>query len=336
MFRFAALLFAAFLSCIASAGQKLLADIDYGRADEWVILGTNTAAKTSGFDVFYIYPTLTNDPDRPLMDRTDPTVAAKTRSFATAQTKPLAEAGARIFAPFVRQASYGAAISALLNPGDPSAERVLANGKRDTLVAFRTYLQRWNDGRPFVLLGHSQGAMDLFALLRDEPSITPENGFVAAYLPGLPHLTPETFREALGTRFPFATSPHGVGVVATWHTQSEDCEENPYFTTPNGLCVNPLTWTTNATPAPASLNRFAELYDYRNPGKAANRYPAFCGATLLPERGAIAVPLPSDSQWDARCFMGRGCFHMNDIWFFAGNIASNAVERVREWRSAHP
>lgn len=330
-----ALLFSILLAGFAPAAQKLLADIDYAQAEEWVILGTNTATQTSGFDVFYIYPTLTNDPDHPLMDRTDPKVAAKTLSFASAQTKPLAEAGARIFAPYVRQASYSATISALLNPDDPAAQRVLATGERDTLVAFRTYLRLWNEGRPFVLLGHSQGAMDLFALLRDEPSITPENGFVAAYLPGLPHMTPERFRETFGTRILPVTSPHGVGVVAVWHTQSEDCKDNPYFTTANGLCVNPLTWTTNATPAPASLNRFAELYDYRNP-VAAKRYPAFCGATLLPERGAVAVPLPSDSQWDARCFMARGCFHMNDVWFFAGNIASNAADRVREWRTTHP
>ena len=47
----------------------------------------------------------------------------------------------------------------------------------------------------------------------------------------------------------------------------------------------------------------------------------------------ILLPRP-ELEWDARGFIGRGCFHMNDIWFFAGNIATNAAERVSAWRDA--
>ena len=329
----AAALLAALLPAAAPAARKAPPPTpDYNKAIDWVLLETNKT-DAAGFDVFYVYPTLTNDPDQPLMDRTNPDVAEKTVGFVTAQTRALADVGGRIFAPYVRQAAYGPVISQILGKVPEGAPDPTETGVRDTLEAFRIFRERWNQGRPYVLFGHSQGAMDLFELLKRDASISVADGFVAAYLPGLPKITPEQFQAALGTRFSPAVEPRGSGVVAVWHTQASDCTENPLFTVPGGLCVNPLTWTTNTTPAPASLNRFAELYNYKRP-ELADRYPGFCGATLHPEKGAITVDLPSDSEWDARGFIGRGCFHMNDIWFFAGNIATNAAERVSAWRDA--
>ena len=257
----AAALLAALLPAAAPAARKAPPPTpDYNKAIDWVLLETNKT-DAAGFDVFYVYPTLTNDPDQPLMDRTDPDVAEKTVGFVTAQTRALADVGGRIFAPYVRQAAYGPVISQILGKVPEGAPDPTETGVRDTLEAFRIFRERWNQGRPYVLFGHSQGAMDLFELLKRDASISVADGFVAAYLPGLPKITPEQFQAALGTRFSPAVEPHGSGVVAVWHTQAADCTENPLFTVPGGLCVNPLTWTTNTTPAPASLNRFAELYN---------------------------------------------------------------------------
>ena len=38
------------------------------------------------------------------------------------------------------------------------------------------------------------------------------------------------------------------------------------------------------------------------------------------------------SKYDAKGFMGKGVFHMNDIWFFAENIRINAEKRVNTWK----
>ena len=59
------------------------------------------------------------------------------------------------------------------------------------------------------------------------------------------------------------------------------------------------------------------------------------GAKVDPERGVLIVDLPPNSVWDAKGFMGRGIFHMNDIWFFAGNIRENAALRVKLWKAKY-
>jgi hypothetical protein len=43
----------------------------------------------------------------------------------------------------------------------------------DVLDAFRYYLATWNDGRPFVLLGHSQGTHHLIRLMQEEVDDSP-------------------------------------------------------------------------------------------------------------------------------------------------------------------
>ena len=82
-----------------------------------------------------------------------------------------------------------------------------------------------------------------------------------------------------------------------------------------------------------SKHILAYFYDYRN-GSVKTRQGMF-GARVDPARGVLIVDLPSDSVWDAKGFMGKGIFHMNDVWFFAGNLRANAEHRVRLWKKEY-
>ncbi|MBP5181824.1 MAG: DUF3089 domain-containing protein, partial [Lentisphaeria bacterium] len=296
------------------------------KRENWVIL--EDGETKASYDLFYIYPTLVSHKKKPYMDWSDPKTAAKTVGFVTAQTKGIFGGDARVFAPYVRQLEY-TRIKDFLSSGKASSSEDMTRGCEDTLEAFLYYLKHYNNGRPFVLLGHSQGSMDLYYVLRVCPVFSGKSSFVAAYLPGL-RVTFETWEKDFRTKaIAPAKGEKDVRCVIFWNTQNEEAADS-LFSGKGALCINPLSWTTGETPADASLNKGAFFYDYRN-GKS-RKVPRFCGAFVSREKGALIVNLPSMSQYDAKGFMGKGVFHMNDIWFFAENIRLNASARVNEWK----
>ena len=329
----AALLPLLLLFCAAFRGLSAAAEpLDYSDPRNWVIPPETLDGKVEDgtlFDLFYIYPTLVSGKEKPLMDHLDPKVRRKTRGFASAQTLMIFGRSARVYAPYVRQLEYTRCIA---EAADPEAwERGgMRQGIEDTAAAFRFYFRRLRQGRPFILLGHSQGAIDLYLLLRNTPEINPENGFAVAYLPGLPRLTAEKFDADFKDRpIRLARRADDVAVVAVWNTQSPAATESP-FTAPGCVGINPLDWSTSGEAVPAERNPESMFYDYRR--DESLRIPHFCGAKLDPATGALLVDLPPMSRYDAKGFMGRGVFHMNDIWFFAGNLRDNALLRVRALR----
>jgi len=315
------LFFLFLLFCIQAPG------LDYGDCANWVICEKNSADREQLFDLFYVYPTLVSDKSKPLMDWSQPKVAAKTSGFVRAQAGIWGKQ-ARIFAPYVRQLEFTRCLPILKDP--VSWERtLLKRGIDDTSDAFAYYMKHFNHGRPFVLLGHSQGAMELYYLLKNRKEISARSGFVAAYLIGLPKITAEQFSEDFRNRDIFAAKcANDLGVVIVWNTQNAEAKES-LFSTPGGLCINPLNWHTDGVPAAADENRGAVFYNYKT-GKT-ERKPAFCGAYVDPAKGALIVNLPSDGVYDAKGMIGKGVFHLNDIWFFAENLRRNAILRVNEW-----
>ena len=301
---------------------------DYRQAENWAICEADKP--DTDFDVFYVYPTLFADKKQPFMNwRDNPKLRAKTVGFAKAQTGIFGDK-VRVFAPFVRQLEYHRCLEEL-KPGSNWIEPGgTIMGMMDTLEAFQYYFVHFNHGRPYILLGHSQGAMDLFLIMPFVPGEV-SRGFVAAYLPGLPRFSKED-EKFLSRYHPPAAGETDLGVIIAWNTQAPGVD-NPRFSGNKIYCINPLNWRTDATPADKTENVGAFFYDYRD-GRTRT-VPNFCGARIDTERGALVVDLPVNSRYDAKGFMGSGVFHMNDIWFFAGNIRENAMLRVKLWKEKY-
>ncbi len=159
--------------------------MDYGAPSNWIVNESYSNPAGREYDLFYIYPTLVSDPDKPLMDMSDPKVELKTLGFVTAQVELFK--GSRQFAPYVRQLEYHRSMEYL--GGDKSLEPLMQVGMDDAVAAFRHYLSHWNNGRPYILFGHSQGSVNLYETMKRCPEIRADRGFVAAYLLGLPFMT---------------------------------------------------------------------------------------------------------------------------------------------------
>ncbi|MBP5531549.1 MAG: DUF3089 domain-containing protein, partial [Lentisphaeria bacterium] len=250
--------------------------VKYGDASNWVIC--EAEKPNTDYDVFYVYPTLFADKKRPRMNwRDNPKLRAKTVAFATAQTGIFGDK-ARVFAPFVRQLDYTRCLSELRPGRDWRISRWLDPGFHDTWAAFQYYLEHLNRGRPYILIGHSQGAMDIYSMMLRTREVAVERGFVAAYLPGLPRLSEE---QIASDRLTAATGETDLGVVIVWNTQAPGVD-NPFFTGNKTYCINPLNWRTDATSADKTENLGAFFYDYRD--GSTHTVPNFCGARVDTER----------------------------------------------------
>ena len=178
---------AAFLSsapALAQTAEPAPAPVDYSSEPNWLCLpgredpcgrplptvalnangygslGQARPAANLPIDCLYVYPTVSRDPglNSDLNAGSEEQVAA-TVQFARFSTL------CRTYAPLYRQITIAAIPRAVM--GDPlTGPTALAYG--DVLSAWRHYLRHHNQGRPFVLLGHSQGTIHLIRLLAEE------------------------------------------------------------------------------------------------------------------------------------------------------------------------
>jgi hypothetical protein len=115
-------------------------------------------AKHEAVDCFYVYPTVSGQPG----PNADLTIDPEEIAVAETQASRFSQV-CRVFAPMYPQLT----VSTIRSPTPtPVAARVKAY--LGVLAAWRDYLDHYNNGRKVVLIGHSQGALMLTALVRRE------------------------------------------------------------------------------------------------------------------------------------------------------------------------
>lgn len=203
-------------------------------------------------DCFYVYPTVSEQPSRNANKEKD----AQVRAIARYQASRFSQV-CRVFAPVYRQVTLGG-----LAAGGSVEGNQLAYG--DVEEAWREYLAKHNRGRPFVLVGHSQGTRMLRQLVRREidPHPALRRRLLSGILLGL-NVTVRRGQTAGGDfrNVPACTSEAQLGCVIAWSTFNEDppddarygrvpAEDNSGFGFPVGpeyevLCTNPASLDAN-------------------------------------------------------------------------------------------
>lgn len=117
-----------------------------------------SAAAHPGIDCFYVYPTVSEQSGANANLAIDPAETAVARSQASRFSQVC-----RVFAPLYPQLT----LSAILTPADLTAANE-AKAYDGVAAAWDDYLAHDNDGRGVVVIGHSQGAALLIALLRQK------------------------------------------------------------------------------------------------------------------------------------------------------------------------
>lgn len=124
------------------------------------------AAEDPPVDCFYVYPTVSFDES----PNTDLQPGESEEIFATLHQAARLTASCRLYVPLYRQMTLS------MIGGGENNEDVDPWGVAyaDVLDAFKHYIDNENQGRGFVLVGHSQGAAHLRQLLMDEIDDEPE------------------------------------------------------------------------------------------------------------------------------------------------------------------
>lgn len=278
-------------------------------------------------DVFYVHPTTAlgstwNAPiDEPAV------VEATTRGGTLIQASAF-NACCAVYAPRYRQA-HG---RAFVQP-DAESRRAVEVAYADISAAFDEFLERTDD-RPFIVAGHSQGAILGARLVRERIAGTPLHArLVAAYLPG-GTVRPETF----GAAVPVCDRPTQTGCVVAWNARGPhyvpnemELDADDEATMRGRTCVNPITWTTDGAHAPASANAGAVFFDTDAPALQ----PGFADAQCVD--GTLVVTIMGDPERDVMGTLllwtiGPENYHPVEIQLFYADLRRNAAQRVAAFR----
>ena len=292
---------------------------DYSDAANWAYLETENTDKTA--DVFFICPSVYGGSDDACnMSLSD---ADTKESFVGAinMEKGIYDADSRFFAPYYRQIG--------LNVYDmPEADRepYLETAYADVRDAFLYYMDNYNEGRPIVLAGFSQGADMCLRLMKDlfdDEALADQ--LVACYAIGW-RITEEDVAEY--PQLKMATGESDTGVIVSFNSEAEDITDSLMI--PEGTktyAINPLNWKTDGTAADKSLNLGACFTDYS--GEITSEIPELTGAYIDETRGALKVPDVSPEDYPAGLsIFTDGVYHLYDYQFFYRNLQDNVQTRI--------
>jgi hypothetical protein len=214
-------------------------------------------------DCFYVYPTVSTDAT-PTSDMV-PDAAEKNvilQQFARFASK------CRAFAPMYRQITLRGLQTRLATGADLLASFSTGVQYDDVRDAWQSYLKHDNQGRGVVLIGHSQGAFILQALIASEIDGKPaQKQLVGAYILGATFLTPKG-KDAGGQfkQVPLCKKPGQIGCVVNFSAFRSTVTPpgNALFgrsadPASSGNCTNPVTLGAGRAPLRAYLSATGRL-----------------------------------------------------------------------------
>ena len=227
---------------------------------------------------------------------------------------------ANLYAPYYRQASF-----VCMNPDEKmTLNRYFRIGADDVHRAFNYYLAFLNQGRPFILAAHSQGSVVMLDLLRsrfNDPQL--QKKLVAAYVLGF------SITNADLKNYPWikpARKADDTGVVISWNTQAPGATGSPVLR-PGAICINPLNWKTDATPADKDKNLGAVFFDDFK-GTVLREVPHYTGAYVDTKTSALVATPPDKLEIG---HFPAGVLHKFDFAFWYRNLEQNVRDRIKAY-----
>ena len=311
--------------CLLLGGQVFAEPAtDYAKPEHWLSL---PASPTKAVDVFYLYPTVyqkakTEDPNICSVDNPN---MLQYSQLAFAYQALAFEPTGNLYAPYYRQAD--AAYTLRL----PLAEQEKVVGgipATDVLAAFDFYIKNHNQGRPFILAGHSQGSNILLYLLSDYMKQNPKvyARMIAAYVIGY-SVTPEYLTQ--NPHLKFAQGPDDTGVIVSYNTEAPQMIGKNPVVLPGALVINPISWTRSEKQAPAEDNLGS--VDIGPDGQMVFQ-KAYADARIDKAKGVlICSTVDVEKLSPGNQVFPKGVYHHYDYLFYYFNLRDNAASRASKF-----
>ncbi|HJJ36087.1 MAG TPA: DUF3089 domain-containing protein [Methanocorpusculum sp.] len=320
--------------CVIAAGctstqEQGPTTVDYSDMNNWMFYPTE---QTHDVDVIYIYPTVSASDDLTYADRLDDPVMRAEAADVYKHQGSVFETVADVYVPYYREFS-GQDIYAAMDGDMAPIGTEMPIAIDDVYDALDYYFTHANNGRPFILAGHSQGTIMLKSVLSEYMADHPEyyKNMVAAYMLGFP-VTESDY--AASPYLKAATGADDTGVVVSWNTEiAGNPNETGVFKKADAVLINPLNWKTDSTYAGKDENhgsfiRFENGTYGIGPGQVdaqilnhiivvSEDSPVTAALTLSPNDVDMIVDLA-----------GTYSRHMDDYDYFYQNIRENAALRT--------
>jgi hypothetical protein len=313
--------------------------IDYSQKKSWC----NFPEITKDVDTFYIFATEfimgsfeEGAPDYGSLDNKEMIegMGVEYLGHATAYAD-----STNVFAPYYRQAGLKYAGEIVARDGSLDAA-LLGMTFDDIVAALDYYFEHYNEGRPFIIAGHSQGSALVKQVLFRYFNVHPEyyQRMVAAYVIGYA-VTKEDLENYPYLKF--ATGESDAGVIVSWNTEGPKNVETNASTVvllPNAISINPLNWKLDETYAPASMNLGSLVVNEKTGEPEIADIGADAQINLA--RGSVITnakgdPMPEDVAKIAAAFFGPDGRHGEDYTFYYNNIKDNVAKRIATYKASH-
>ena len=257
-------------------------------------------------DVFFVHPTTYVSAESWNQSLDDMVTNERTDEFVMEGQASVFNGCCRVYAPRYRQATLYSFFDA-----EGTGEEALALAYEDVATAFNYYLDYFNEGRPFILAGHSQGSHHLDGLLANEiVGTTLVERLVAAYPVGFP------IDGSNG--LPVCETPTQTGCQATWNAVGPNV--GSFLALSESICVNPLTWRADRLSASHELNIGAVNF-------GESDVPETAVADGACRAGRLWVSDIRSSHYGWRP-LGRDNYHVYDYALFYLNLRENVETRA--------
>ena len=318
-------------------------------------IAENNAWKNGEVDVFFIAPTLNFSKLNWNAPINHPSSTELIEELIMSGQASVFNSCCRIFSPKYRQATFYSFLGA-----GKDGQKALELAYEDCLQAFDYYLANFNNGRPFFLAGHSQGALHTMRLIDDRIEGTPlAKKMVAAYPIGF--WFPEDKFGTTLTTIHAAESPTDINCVIAYDTYLEnggpikimDRAEIVYGgnqqvkwvkrNKKKPLGVNPLNWTRQLDKVGKYAHLGAVHLNMKSKKKAdwagfiseetiglncvglSKPFLEECSAELRKD-GFLYVSNPKNWAFK-KMIMPGGNLHMSDFSLFYMNLRTNIEQR---------
>ena len=285
---------------------------DYRDSTQWYISDRSAAA-----DIFYIISTETGDwvlPDGKTICHFADTYSDSLRQPLLGEMSGvdrLVAGNLNYYSPYYRQCSLQCFMD------ESTLDERMAVSTADVRRAFRHYLREFNDGRPFILAGFSQGAMIMMDLLEEMDDDT-YSRMIAAYAIGIS--IPQSEVDASSRIVP-AGGPDDTGVTICYN--SVESPEDAMWES-SAVAINPVNWTTDATDATLITEPTPNMpVEEQAKDTLSVHLDTASGMLVVEGYTATDYVLP---------LIGReGNYHSREIWLYRESLRENMALRAAKF-----
>ena len=294
--------------------------IDYSDTAYWYSCGDESQEA----DVFYVYPTVSSisyadNGSSWYADITLPEV--REEANGNQRFNKMLYEEYNFYAPYYRQMIF----EAYQQPLD-TLERIAAFAAADVNDAFQYYMEHFNQGRPFFLVGHSQGSQVLIELLKHGMTEEQRQQMVAAYCIGY-HVTAEELSQ-----YPKALKPATDSLMQGLVIFNSVTDTTAISMVSKGdvVGVNPTTWTMATDTIPAELHlgmaKYSETRDSVLIVPCPTRTYLYNHTIVCLDLDPEMVYIPAYEE-----MFPKGNLHFADSWLFGGNVLENMRCRLKNY-----